>query len=129
MATSFWFYVGFTAFILAMLALDLGVFHRKAHMVRPKEAGVWVGTWMTLAFAFAAILYFWRGTEPALLFVTGYLIAPGPPMSTSAVGALGGCRYGHVWLLSAQNPEMPYNLAAKFISWRERKVAHGIDYF
>lgn len=74
MATSPWFYVGFTAFVLAMLALDLGVFHRKAHVVRPKEAGMWVGIWITLAFVFAAILYFWRGSEPALLFITGYLI-------------------------------------------------------
>ncbi len=74
MATSLWFYVGFTAFVLAMLALDLGVFHRKAHVVRPKEAGMWVGIWVTLALVFAAILYVWRGTEPALLFVTGYLI-------------------------------------------------------
>lgn len=74
MATSLWFYVGFTAFVLTMLALDLGVFHRKAHVVRPKEAGMWVGIWMTLALVFAAILYFWRGSEPALLFVTGYLI-------------------------------------------------------
>ena len=74
MATSPWFYVGFTAFVLAMLALDLGVFHRKAHVVHPREAGMWVGIWMTLAFVFAGILYFWRGSEPSLLFLTGYLI-------------------------------------------------------
>jgi len=74
MATNLWFYVGFTAFVLAMLALDLGVFHRKAHVVRPKEAAMWVGIWMTLAFAFAAIIYAWKGSEPALLFITGYLI-------------------------------------------------------
>jgi tellurite resistance protein TerC len=74
MATSVWFYVGFTAFVLAMLALDLGVVHRKAHVVRPKEAGMWVAIWMTLAFGFAAILYLWRGSESSLLFVTGYLI-------------------------------------------------------
>jgi tellurite resistance protein TerC len=74
MATSLWFYVGFTAFVLTMLALDLGVFHRKAHVVQPKEAGMWVGIWMTLAFAFAGIIYFWRGTNDSLLFVTGYLI-------------------------------------------------------
>ncbi len=74
MATSLWFYVGFTAFVLTMLALDLGVFHRKAHVVKPKEAGMWVAVWMTLAFTFAGIIYFWRGSEPALLFVTGYLI-------------------------------------------------------
>ena len=74
MATSLWFYAAFTAFVLTMLALDLGVFHRTAHVVKPKEAGMWVGIWMTLAMVFAGVLYFWRGYEPALLFVTGYLI-------------------------------------------------------
>jgi tellurite resistance protein TerC len=74
MDTSFWFYVGFTIFVLAMLALDLGVFHRKAHVVRPKEAAMWVAVWATLALIFGCILYVWRGAEPALLFATGYLI-------------------------------------------------------
>jgi len=74
MDTSPWFYVGFTAFVLAMLALDLGVFHRKAHVVRPKEAAMWVAIWAGLAFIFGCILYIWRGAEPALLFATGYLI-------------------------------------------------------
>lgn len=74
MEVNIWFYVGFTAFVLIMLALDLGVFHREAHAVQPKEAGMWVGIWMTLAFTFATVIYFWGGSEPALLFVTGYLI-------------------------------------------------------
>ena len=74
MDTSIWFYVGFTVFVLTMLALDLGVFHREAHVVKPKEAGMWVGIWMSLAGVFATIIYFWRGAEPSLLFVTGYLI-------------------------------------------------------
>ena len=74
MATNLWFYIGFTAFVLAMLALDLGVFHRKAHVVTPKEAGMWVGIWMTLALLFAAGIYVWSGADNALLFLTGYLI-------------------------------------------------------
>jgi tellurite resistance protein TerC len=74
MVTSLWFYVGFTVFVLTMLALDLGVFHRKAHVVQPKEAGMWVAIWMTLAFVFAILIYFWQGSNNALLFVTGYLI-------------------------------------------------------
>lgn len=74
MATSPWFYVAFTVFVLTMLALDLGVFHRKAHAVKAKEAGMWVGIWMTLAVLFAAGIYFWRGADNALLFLTGYLI-------------------------------------------------------
>jgi len=73
-ATSLWFYIGFTAFVLAMLALDLGVFHRKAHVVTPKEAGTWVGIWITLALLFAAAIYLWSGADNALLFLTGYLI-------------------------------------------------------
>ena len=74
MATSLWFYVGFTAFVLTMLALDLGVFHRKAHVVKAKEAGMWVAIWMTLAGVFAGVIAVWRGSDPALLFLTGYLI-------------------------------------------------------
>ena len=74
MGTSLWFYVGFTAFVLAMLALDLGVFHRNSHVVRPKEAGVWVAVWIALALAFAAALFFWKGSESGVLFVTGYVI-------------------------------------------------------
>jgi tellurite resistance protein TerC len=69
-----WFWVGFIAFVLAMLALDLGVFQRKPHEVRPKEAGVWVAIWVALALAFAAGLHFWAGPEVALTFLTGYVI-------------------------------------------------------
>ncbi|WP_051382965.1 TerC family protein [Gloeobacter kilaueensis] len=57
-----------------MLALDLGVFHRKAHAVSFKEALGWSGVWIGLALAFNAGLYFWMGPEPALQFLTGYLI-------------------------------------------------------
>jgi tellurite resistance protein TerC len=74
METNVWIYVGFTAFVLATLALDLGVFHRKAHIVKPKEAGMWIAVWMTLALVFAGVINYWRGPEQALLFVTGYLI-------------------------------------------------------
>ena len=74
MAVSLWFYVGFTTFVLLMLALDLGVFHRSAHVVRPKEAGAWVAVWMTLALVFGGIIYLWGGSEHGLLFLTGYLI-------------------------------------------------------
>ena len=74
METSLWFYAAFTAFILTMLALDLGIFHRHAHAVRPKEAAMWVAIWVTLALLFAGGLYFWRGGDTTLLFLTGYLI-------------------------------------------------------
>jgi len=74
MSINFWMYAGFSIFILGTLALDLGVFHRKAHVVRPKEAGIWIAVWASLAFAFAAILFVWRGHQHALLFATGYLV-------------------------------------------------------
>jgi tellurite resistance protein TerC len=67
-------WVGFNIFVLAMLALDLGVFHRQAHDVSIKEASVWSVVWVTLALAFNVGLYFWRGGEVALQFFTGYVI-------------------------------------------------------
>jgi tellurite resistance protein TerC len=73
-ATNIWFWVGFNAFVLLMLALDLGIFHRKAHVVRAREAGMWVAIWVSLALAFAGGLYYFEGREVALTFVTGYLI-------------------------------------------------------
>jgi tellurite resistance protein TerC len=69
-----WFWVAFIAFVLAMLALDLGVFHRTPHEVKPKEAGIWVAVWVALALVFAAGLYFWAGHKIALTFLTGYVI-------------------------------------------------------
>src|SRR5919204_1246260 len=73
-ATSPWFYVVFIAFVLAMLVLDLGVFHRKAHEVKPREAGVWVAVWVGLALVFAAGLWWFESSETALTFLTGYVI-------------------------------------------------------
>jgi tellurite resistance protein TerC len=57
-----------------MLALDLGVFHRKAHALSLKEASIWSVVWITLAMVFNAGLYLFAGPEPALQFFTGYLI-------------------------------------------------------
>jgi tellurite resistance protein TerC len=64
----------FNAFVLLMLALDLGVFHRKSHVIKVKEAMVWTVVWIVLSFIFAGGIYYFRGTEPALQFVAGYLI-------------------------------------------------------
>jgi len=69
-----WFWIAFNAFVLGMLALDLGVFHRKAHAVTMREAGIWSAVWVALALAFNAGLYLVWGAEPALQFLTGYLI-------------------------------------------------------
>jgi len=73
-ATNIWFWVAFIAFVLAMLALDLGVFHRAPHEVRPREAGIWTAVWVGLALLFAAGLYIWIGKQTALTFLTGYVI-------------------------------------------------------
>lgn len=67
-------WVAFNVFVLAMLALDLGVFHRKTHVVSVKEALVWSAFWITLALLFNLGVYLWRGPETALEFLTGYLI-------------------------------------------------------
>jgi tellurite resistance protein TerC len=69
-----WLWVGFNVFVLAMLALDLGVFHRKSHAVSLREALTWSGVWVALALAFNAGVWFFAGSEKALQFLTGYLI-------------------------------------------------------
>ncbi len=67
-------WIGFTIFVLAMLALDLGVFHRNAHAVKMREALAWSVVWIGLAILFNAGVYFWFGQDRALEFLTGYLI-------------------------------------------------------
>ncbi|HEX6126228.1 MAG TPA: TerC family protein [Pyrinomonadaceae bacterium] len=71
-----WFYGLFTLFVLGMLALDLGVFHRKEHKVSFKEASVWTGVWIMLALVFNYLLYqyaLWKfPQDPRLTFVTGF---------------------------------------------------------
>lgn len=74
MATSIWFWVAFNAFVLAMLALDLGVFHRRAHEVRLREAAAWSGVWVGVALLFNAAIWLFAGRQPALEFLTGYLV-------------------------------------------------------
>jgi tellurite resistance protein TerC len=64
----------FNVFILAMLALDLGVFHRNAHEVKVREATIWTLVWMALAMLFCLWIYTKAGGEYALEFLTGYLI-------------------------------------------------------
>lgn len=79
-----WLWIGFNLFVLFMLALDLGVFHRKAHVISIKEATIWSVVWVALALLFNIGLYlFWdklsptsdyTNSEAALAFFTGYLI-------------------------------------------------------
>jgi tellurite resistance protein TerC len=74
MPVSIWKWVGFHVFVLGMLALDLGVFHRRPHDVTVKEALGWSAIWIVLALGFNLIIYSWLGSEKALEFLTGYLI-------------------------------------------------------
>ena len=69
-----WHWLAFIACVLVFLALDLGVFHRRAHAVKSKEALVWSAVWFALAMLFALGLRFLRGEKESLQFVTGYLI-------------------------------------------------------
>ncbi len=79
-----WMWVGFNLFVLVLLALDLGIFHRKAHAVSVKEAAIWSAVWIGLALLFNGVLYlFWdriapasgyANQEAAVAFFTGYLI-------------------------------------------------------
>jgi tellurite resistance protein TerC len=69
---SFW--ALFKVFVLAMLGLDLWVFHRPAHQVKFREALIWTLLWIALAAAFAVLLLFWQGRDSAVEFTAGYVI-------------------------------------------------------
>jgi tellurite resistance protein TerC len=81
---SIWLWIGFNLFVLALLALDLGVFHQNAHKVSIKEATIWSVVWITLSLLFnLGIYFFWdrfvpasdySNSEAALAFFTGYLL-------------------------------------------------------
>ena len=75
-AEYWWFYAAFTGFVLLMLALDLGVFHRKAHSVTFREAALWSVVWVTLALAFNYLLYqyaLWKfPQDPRLMAAPGF---------------------------------------------------------
>src|SRR5271165_1007172 len=84
MPSNWIFWILFNVFVLAMLALDLGVFHRKKHVVEFREAIGWTMVWIALAAVFAVLIFFYGRTmtghharpnsELSLEFVTGYLI-------------------------------------------------------
>ncbi|MDB5034456.1 MAG: Integral rane protein TerC [Chlorobi bacterium] len=71
---SIWWWIGFNALVLLLLVVDLGVFHRDAHEVKPKEAAIWSAVWITLALLFNTFIYFELGKPQAVAFLTGYLI-------------------------------------------------------
>lgn len=69
-----WSWILFNAFVLLMLAIDLGLFHRQSKKVTFKEAITWSVIWITLAMSFNVWIYFSMGERPALEFLTGYLV-------------------------------------------------------
>ena len=71
---STWLWVGFSLFIVTMLSLDLGLFNRKAHTIKYREAWIWSAVWVTLASIFASLVFYNQGSKRGLEFVTGYLI-------------------------------------------------------
>ena len=87
-----WHWIGFLACVLLFLSLDLGLFHRRAHAVKFKEALAWTAVWFCLAVLFALALRWWRGPQAgpkeALEFVTGYLIELSLSMDNVFVMAL-----------------------------------------
>ena len=74
MIDQLWLWLGFNVFVLAMLALDLGVFHRKSHAVGLKESLTWTGVWIALALLFNLGVWHFLGQQRALEFLTGYVI-------------------------------------------------------
>ena len=71
---STWLWLGFSVFIVTMLSLDLGLFNRKAHTIKYREAWIWSTVWVTLALIFAGLVFNYQGSDSGLRFLTGYLI-------------------------------------------------------
>jgi TerC family integral membrane protein len=74
MGSATWLWIGFSLFILLMLSLDLGLFNRKAHTIKYREAMTWSIVWVTLAMIFASLVFWYQGTDLGLKFLTGYVI-------------------------------------------------------
>lgn len=67
-------WVAFNLFVLLALALDLGIFHRKAHKLSLREAAFWSAIWIGLAMAFGFFVWHWHGSQRGLEYLTGYVI-------------------------------------------------------
>jgi tellurite resistance protein TerC len=74
MTVPLWAWAAFVAFVVAMLALDLFVLHRRAHEVSLTEAGAWSAVWVALGLGFGGLLWVWRGGDTAQAYLAGYLI-------------------------------------------------------
>jgi tellurite resistance protein TerC len=73
-AVPLWVWSAFVGFVLVVLALDLGVWHRRAHVIGAREAAKWTAIWFALAILFAALVAWRAGGSAALTFLTGYAI-------------------------------------------------------
>ncbi len=105
-----WLYAGFLLFVFIMLALDLGVFNRKAHVIGTVEALAWTSFWVSLSLVFSAIVYYayghdWlgiasssglglHGRQAALQYITGYLIEESLSVDNMVVIALVFAHFG-----------------------------------
>ena len=69
-----WVWVAFLGGVLSVLALDLGVFNRKAHVISAKEAAIWTVVWVSLGLAFAGIIFAWQGPQKGFEWLTGYVV-------------------------------------------------------
>jgi tellurite resistance protein TerC len=74
METSPAIWAGFIGFVFLLLAIDLGVFHKKSHTVSFKESIIWSAVWIALAMVFSLVILQWRGEADFMLFITGYVI-------------------------------------------------------
>jgi tellurite resistance protein TerC len=74
MTVPLWAWAAFVAFVVAMLALDLFVLHRRAHEVSLTEAGAWSAVWVALGLGFGGLLWAWDGGDTAQAYLAGYLI-------------------------------------------------------
>jgi tellurite resistance protein TerC len=71
---SIWMWVGFAVFILLMLSIDLGLFNRKSHTIKYREAAIWSVVWVSLALIFSGLIFWHMGQLKGVEFVTGYII-------------------------------------------------------
>ena len=74
MTHSLSWWVGFNILILVLIAIDLGLLHKKSHVISIKEALIWSAGWIFISLTFNVGIYFWFGYDSALQFLTGYLI-------------------------------------------------------
>ena len=78
----------FNIFVAAMLALDLGVFQRKAHTISFREAAIWSGVWVAISLAFNGLVWLWYGSESGVEFFTAYILEKSLAMDNLAIFAM-----------------------------------------